>query len=98
MRISDWSSDVCSSDLQGIDALASRAGRRTDPLAARLGLVGLRPELSLDRLGRLRDLVDEAPVPFVLLDVGQPLAADHDAAEEREIGSASCSESVGPYV
>src|SRR3546814_15227622 len=46
MRISDWSSDVCSSDL-------------------------------------LRNLVDEAPVPFVLLDIGQPLAADHDAAEER---------------
>src|SRR3546814_14023039 len=45
MRISDWSSDVCSSDLRGI---LSRQTRRTDKLAS----AGLRrPELQkLDRV------------------------------------------------
>src|SRR3546814_2806523 len=35
MRISDWSSDVCSSDLEDIDSLDRLAGKQVDPGDAR---------------------------------------------------------------
>src|SRR3546814_11190950 len=52
MRISDWSSDVCSSDLLGAKAAGSPPGRRN-------GLVSLIPGPAASRNGRVR--VDSAP-------------------------------------
>src|SRR3546814_9198057 len=45
MRISDWSSDVCSSDLQAAQLLDSRTTRRSPDMAAQTGMVrgGLAP-------------------------------------------------------
>src|SRR3546814_3631220 len=40
MRISDWSSDVCSSDLALVDAIFAALLARRDELHLRLGIVG----------------------------------------------------------
>src|SRR3546814_6192136 len=60
MRISDWSSDVCSSDLAGVDRLA-RAARPARRAAPALRDHRARPQLALalqrgDDPGRARDL------------------------------------------
>src|SRR3546814_1345765 len=69
MRISDWSSDVCSSDLLGAKAAGSPPGRRN-------GLVSLIPGPAASRNGRVR--VDSAsPAP----DNGRPSAGVAQAGE-----------------
>src|SRR3546814_15482497 len=96
MRISDWSSDVCSSDL---------VGRESD-LPPRLPLAGM---LALDQAGdhrhvakgaleqaRLLDPLDE----FMIQYVGrkQALRVRHLLQAIDEIGRASCRERVWQYV
>src|SRR3546814_1000870 len=61
MRISDWSSDVCSSDLAGLglDRSGARLIERGRPSLHRLQLLALRHLLGLQReqlIGRLRGL------------------------------------------
>src|SRR3546814_17299321 len=109
MRISDWSSDVCSSDLQGDGA----AGRRlqADVVQRRLGAaVGERYRLKAHgaagnaertgarRIDDLRLLVEQREDALrgsqAVLQHGVQLAE----ALQRQIGRASCRERVGQYV
>src|SRR3546814_18974268 len=50
MRISDWSSDVCSSDLLAVDRAIEHA-RRVDPVMTKRGQEGERAPLSERRFG-----------------------------------------------
>src|SRR3546814_3304430 len=82
MRISDWSSDVCSSDLSAcepfsISAAASRARRRLRQGRANAGKIARRRA----RLLRARWL-----------------RKGHDAPDRDKIGRASCRERVCQYV
>src|SRR3546814_6510180 len=82
MRISDWSSDVCSSDLgdAGKSCAAGRLDRRSLP-AVRLRLLCL----------RLRQRDAEEPAE-------EPQRAGRGAGRPEEIGRASCRERVCQYV
>src|SRR3546814_10354800 len=65
MRISDWSSDVCASDLGAVD----RADRDEAPAVARLGQIGSRRvEQPPRRLGDAREARYEA----LVVDVAEP--------------------------
>src|SRR3546814_14192870 len=106
MRISDWSSDVCSSDLSASELLSymvhlgylrrSRNGRRFR-LSMRVAMLGswVQPDLVRNgRLLRLMDtLADDTGATVVLAtNVGVRLQCLH------EIGRASCRERVCQYV
>src|SRR3546814_17463426 len=98
MRISDWSSDVCSSDLPDMAELAL-AARLAHELA--FGLDRLAVGLAVGDL-RLADIgldVELAP-PAVDEDVQVqlPHAGDDGLAGLFEIGRASCRERVCNYV
>src|SRR3546814_4033343 len=58
MRISDWSSDVCSSDLAGAEAMAEPAAWNGDALIQSLAASQLEgdavPVIELDELAQLR--------------------------------------------
>src|SRR3546814_16079763 len=90
MRISDWSSDVCSSDLE--DAI--------EPI----GLLAEARHRIFETLGRVEQemaiLAEPRSEPADL--PHQPLVSLYPAAhilrQEHEIGRASCMESVGQYV
>src|SRR3546814_20189996 len=99
MRISDWSSDVCSSDLVGgesLDLLAVEDGVALEigDLALALFAVlvgfGCRAAVGVDDERARLALADEAAV-LLRLPAGPP----HRAGE---IGRASCRESVVQYV
>src|SRR3546814_12978488 len=104
MRISDWSSDVCSSDLPG-------GGHIFDP---RHGFFGSGcPDVAVDigfgpdRLDKVHEFMRaegvgiDDPAPFGV-DAGRAILARPDAVapviEIGEIGRASCRESVCQYV
>src|SRR3546814_6225379 len=87
MRISDWSSDVCSSDLHRHDA----GGRKRDPpLGDRQPLaVHHDPErpgdvvVIVERLAHAHhDDVGELPVAFVPSPVAEPVAGVHHLAQD----------------
>src|SRR3546814_3332468 len=83
MRISDWSSDVCSSDLAGLRDGDDAADAEQRPLdLAALLVVPACPLLILDR-------VVETQPPMQRHAEGHPVV---------EIGRASCRESVCQYV
>src|SRR3546814_8118789 len=85
MRISDWSSDVCSSDLQiegGEHAVGAGDERRQQ----------VRHQAHEDHLAFR---ITEA---HVVLDELGTVAGDHQAGVEHEIGRASCRERVCQYV
>src|SRR3546814_19313187 len=84
MRISDWSSDVCSSDLHGRNEFAHRP--IAQPRGLRHDLVGCGVEI----IGEL----DLAHWPQAVCAHAHRHA--HDAALG-QIGSASCRARVGPY-
>src|SRR3546814_17226256 len=102
MRISDWSSDVCSSDLVGdllrtLEALA-RQCRQAD-----LEIFGDR-EMRKD-MPALRDEADPGAGAFVSAHRGHVVAVDvdiaardGDLAHERQIGRAPCRERGCQYV
>src|SRR3546814_17741998 len=108
MRISDWSSDVCSSDLIGTEAArltgavleARSEGRKAPPLGG-FAPAGSRPAAAPDRFAILPPGIphDEPASPArFLLDWGSfnrcpPAATPAPAAPIR---SASCRENVGP--
>src|SRR3546814_13659816 len=88
MRISDWSSDVCSSDLRAVQPLADAAvldaQPRMVPLADGMRRTQRRHRNVIERTGAMRrDLA-----------VGMPLLVDH----LHQIGRASCRERVCQYV
>src|SRR3546814_3872660 len=87
VRISDWSSDVCSSDLQG----RSRSSRSRSSQARARAMIGAAMHvsaLSVEAHGRRTELV----LP--------PRGADDRlvGAVRRQIGRASCRERVCKYV
>src|SRR3546814_14827544 len=88
VRISDWSSDVCSSDLHALDqVLVPRSGGGLVSGCA-LALATLSPETRVH------------PVePAGFDDMKRSLEAGRRVANERttEIGKATCRESVGKY-
>src|SRR3546814_15127789 len=105
MRISDWSSDVCSSDLRPVQR-DLRHARKADTFDR----VELWQDRGLDQLGAI-EAVEELPVRLLQLAVGQaqglgPLL--HLALEilrvlphrrdHAEMGRASCRERVCEYV
>src|SRR3546814_12441178 len=106
MRISDWSSDVCSSDLLSLE----RLGERAEPAGGVERLVGDAVEREVldalqrqhldalalvDRLGRVAVLVDQPvgrPGEVVVERVGR--------SEERRVGKecvSTCSSRWSPY-
>src|SRR3546814_15841385 len=94
MRISDWSSDVCSSDLPGV-----RARRELEPdrdgrvLALPVGVVHPRLEVRQRRLAL--QAVREHPLALV----GQALVVQGiERPHDRQTGSASCRARVCQYV
>src|SRR3546814_9376874 len=55
MRISDWSSDVCSSDLAETAGTAGRAAARVLVRVRRVGGEEVRPEVAVERIDHLGD-------------------------------------------
>src|SRR3546814_10270847 len=98
MRISDWSSDVCSSDLDRIRKMFANQPLRIEiahrdrqvPVGGKTagGLGQTRRILEVNRLRH-----DDDPVPWELLDDTLP-----ELLVNREIGRASGRERVCPYV
>src|SRR3546814_4458730 len=98
MRISDWSSDVCSSDLYGVDLRHAESQWRDRKVKARL------TELC-DAMGSLGAWVRLHYVyPYPHVDEIIPLMAEGkllpylDIPFQHEIGRASCRERVCQYV
>src|SRR3546814_14134813 len=100
MRISDWSSDVCSSDLRGeglVDA-DQHIGDVDDGDAVDRGFHGGEPALQRDmgalQLGDVGAHADQAAAP------GVALADQKDRSEERRVGKAcvsKCRLRLTPY-
>src|SRR3546814_12622053 len=111
MRISDWSSDVCSSDLRRHFA-AGLSQARSQAALARFDVHGPRlferlsslyaPDGSLTEpirclLAGLAHAINQRPDDLFALDAARP-AHRLDRADMIDIGRASCRESVVPYV
>src|SRR3546814_9138836 len=87
MRISDWSSDVCSSDL--------RTGH-VEPGSIELAARHL---MNASGIQDFMGLVESLQLSGISLDVGIAFLADsHTVATAWEIGRASCRERVCQYV
>src|SRR3546814_15602893 len=106
MRISDWSSDVCSSDLGPGHVRQDRGARPEHAIGIRGGAQMLGPEVALEaddvpalgryELGRGRiEGVERAPIDERSLRAG---LVGRSARPVVEIGRASCRERVCPYV
>src|SRR3546814_3354137 len=97
MRISDWSSDVCSSDLLGADDLVGL----DDDQAGGLALVGLLP-VAAPALGVAVDVgglgVDDGDIGLERRDRINRLAGEGIGHRLQQIGRASCRERVCQYV
>src|SRR3546814_12112707 len=98
MRISDWSSDVCSSDLQrtvtdrGLDVAVVAGGERLLEIDKHHD-----PELGGD--AGERDEPDRARDRLVIAEqIEQPQAAGEREGQACQIGRASCRERVCQYV
>src|SRR3546814_13474211 len=105
MRISDWSSDVCSSDLEGSRlafalAAPNPANRALIPNALREAPEGSVVEVcpaALSIAAFLGHRLARQPGAALVIDYGpaQPTAG---ATLQAQIGRASCRERVGQYV
>src|SRR3546814_4248719 len=101
MRISDWSSDVCSSDLliaRAVEAGGTHAvygGSVQSPAVARVatmaGLMGVPVTIVIGATTAAKALPKHAPVRLAY-------EAGAEFREIREIGRASCRERVCQYV
>src|SRR3546814_17161410 len=109
MRISDWSSDVCSSDLQGDGEQHSRAGASVDDLDLAAAAVAADDEILLQRRPVRRagtrvgclDVEGQcfAERDLVAVDPGAHLRLRGEAgSEQQQTGRASCRERVCQYV
>src|SRR3546814_16193449 len=100
MRISDWSSDVCSSDLTLLNALAGRdvaivspiAGTTRDRIETPVAINGV-PFLFIDTEGLREKGGDE--IEGIGIDLAQRAMEDRDLVQ---IGRATCRERVVQYV
>src|SRR3546814_5197556 len=92
MRISDWSSDVCSSDL----AMIERIAHEVEPNAKILGKIS--GEAFLTPPGELSELVADAI--HAETDVRPEMSTTGGTSDARflQIGRASCRERVCQYV
>src|SRR3546814_19358673 len=97
MRISDWSSDVCSSDLNGGNlGLLQHDFRQPDPIRVLRALPG--QMLSAMHFLPTRDGCGKAAYIGIAVQQGQNLVLRvTDQRAEREIGRASCRERVCQY-
>src|SRR3546814_3155064 len=94
MRISDWSSDVCSSDLMGLAPIYQRP-RTSDPHPRHRVYPYLLRKLAIERPNH----VWCADVTYIPMRKGfLYLMAVMDWASRKEIGRASCRERVCQYV
>src|SRR3546814_1772035 len=97
MRISDWSSDVCSSDLlaEGFvrDQRITANGLLDRVAVAVFVQIVQRPELQASHRDEL-----PAVVEAVVIEVDQGNAVDRQGRRQHEIGRASCRERVCQYV
>src|SRR3546814_9394296 len=82
MRISDWSSDVCSSDLTIVGEAIDRSGMARGTLAVREGLVAPVPTLRKRPVATMKDMGMDMGMPDPT--EGRPVdptAAQHAAAD-----------------
>src|SRR3546814_17361965 len=108
MRISDWSSDVCSSDLRVAQHAHRLFGPRNLGLAARGVQIDL-AELLVDRARRqplrleLRGIENDANLPAdpaVAIDARHTGAGEQPRSEERRVGNecvSACNSRWAPY-
>src|SRR3546814_18830785 len=88
MRISDWSSDVCSSDLQtaGLSTGHDRAVMRGDPATRSFSIVYLKDGrvIAIDCVNRAKDYVQGR----MIVTAGLAATAEQlsDRSEERRVG------------
>src|SRR3546814_14522762 len=86
MRISDWSSDVCSSDLK-LDGVVSEQPTEVDTLAAISGGQTLREYRVRDIVQALETAADDRRVTSVVLDLVRFLGGGQvSRSEERRVG------------
>src|SRR3546814_11548359 len=105
LRISDWSSDVCSSDLRLVEVAAEAAHGDALRFAPRARALDRHARQALQRrrdvrIGKLADILRRDRVDHaggIALDVEIALQRAADAGDD-EIGRASCRERVGQYV
>src|SRR3546814_7472808 len=99
MRISDWSSDVCSSDLvNGCRIKGCRSGK-TALGQDRAGLAAIEGDLCLQSVKAVKllfrpDEVDQAHAQGLAVDI----VGEVEEVDLQEIGRASCRERVCQYV
>src|SRR3546814_15246868 len=93
MRISDWSSDVCSSDLARLDGCHAHAGAVPVRPPAQRELAGDRLGPAIDVAARIgigrRDRTQVYDRPLALDQAGQPLEYGRASCRERECQSVS---------
>src|SRR3546814_8166310 len=101
MRISDWSSDVCSSDL---NKWHTNGTFRARPSVASILRARILPPLGGDTMWA-DTVAAYAGLPQAVKDRIEDLEAEHDIVRsfggrvsEEKIGRTSCRESVWPYV
>src|SRR3546814_16368859 len=106
MRISDWSSDVCSSDLIGNLDLTRSGGREAGVVAAFPVALGDQIMLVTDAGKLIRSPVDDIRiagrttrgVTLFRIDESERIVSVAYLPEDEEIGRASCRERVCQYV
>src|SRR3546814_14470165 len=103
MRISDWSSDVCSSDLNGGPSRPTWSPN----FSAALRESRTRPQAQVFRARWAANVIEKNPSPpdsrrrpfFLSMDDGvPPLLGVNNFSPAHEIGSASCRDRVCQYV
>src|SRR3546814_9633409 len=100
MRISDWSSDVCSSDLADLAGIGEIAAQHPELAVVHIGLEI--PDVGAERA----EVESDAPVPelgfdprLIMIDrFGLHRCGGEDRVAVGELGSASCREKVCQYV
>src|SRR3546814_21023134 len=102
MRISDWSSDVCSSDLKVTNGDAGSALMREPKLAAALIEACVKavevPVTVKMRMGWDHDSLNAPELAHIAEDLGAKLVTVHGRTRNQKIGRASCRERVCQYV
>src|SRR3546814_8297888 len=96
MRISDWSSDVCSSDLAVFQRVLRPAERLERRRQVDVGgdIIGLQPQRAAEAWHRILDVAGRLQGdPEVVVDVGQPRPApDHVAVDRRRVQKVAAAE------